>query len=311
MRVEVQWSPACELLTSLRAYVVRPDIKLLQLGRDWRAAVQGQLSNALERRLEQSDIAEHLGWFELLVWHCPDQTDSGVFVRWLSGLSTGDLLGLFLPHTGPDELASVKRLLEEWDPSVDLLTSWEEAYFRSISSDILSGLDHAAAAAREIVAGAEPRALVEAYTNGLFLEPGETPDTVVIGPQYHCVPLNVVDAFAGLMIIRYPVDPIVPQDDAPPPHILRLTRALSDENRMRILLILAQHDPMNLTQVAEQVGLAISTAHHHLVVLRTAGLVRIHHRVRSASTYSLRRTPIETLGTEVDAYLTRSPSRSL
>lgn len=59
-------------------------------------------------------------------------------------------------------------------------------------------------------------------------------------------------------------------------------RALADESRVRILRRLAAGSA-TLDEVADDVGLARSTAHHHLAQLRAAGLVTVHGNARGYS----------------------------
>ncbi len=53
---------------------------------------------------------------------------------------------------------------------------------------------------------------------------------------------------------------------------LAVTKALSDENRVRMLLVLRDRE-VCLCQLAEFIGLALSTASKHMSILRQAGLV--------------------------------------
>jgi DNA-binding IclR family transcriptional regulator len=57
-----------------------------------------------------------------------------------------------------------------------------------------------------------------------------------------------------------------------------------------------------LMEIAEHVDLAKSTAHHHLRILRSAGLVRV--TVGDTKGYSLRRDQIPETARMLDAYLT-------
>ena len=53
---------------------------------------------------------------------------------------------------------------------------------------------------------------------------------------------------------------------------LNITKALADENRLRILLAL-QEEELCVCQITELLGLAISTVSKHLSILYQAGLV--------------------------------------
>jgi len=97
-------------------------------------------------------------------------------------------------------------------------------------------------------------------------------------------------------------------DSAPPTAVTGPARtersALSDESRLRILRFLASGS-RDFTEIVRFSGLAKSTVHHHLVILRAAGLVRVlvRHSGDSAETYELRPYAIDTLGEQLRAFL--------
>jgi DNA-binding transcriptional ArsR family regulator len=63
-------------------------------------------------------------------------------------------------------------------------------------------------------------------------------------------------------------------DDAPPPRLVTLARALGDERRLRILRRLTAGS-FTLQELADDFGVPKTTLLHHLVILRSAGLVRV------------------------------------
>jgi DNA-binding transcriptional ArsR family regulator len=67
--------------------------------------------------------------------------------------------------------------------------------------------------------------------------------------------------------------------------LARLYKALGDEKRLALLALL-QRGPIALSEAARQIGLSKSTTHHHLAILRHAGLVLI--REDEEKSYSLR-----------------------
>ncbi len=83
--------------------------------------------------------------------------------------------------------------------------------------------------------------------------------------------------------------------------VAALYKALGDERRLRMLSILNEGDA-GLMEIAERVDLAKSTTHHHLRILRSAGLVRV--TVGENKSYSLRREGVPEAARLLDAYLT-------
>jgi DNA-binding transcriptional ArsR family regulator len=106
------------------------------------------------------------------------------------------------------------------------------------------------------------------------------------------------------VIILYPCDAaVVPTAEMPPAPLLRLTRALSDESRLRMLRFLARTPSSSLTEVSRFAGLSQPTVHHHLTQLRAAGLVRIQFGPSGPNRYSLRPHALEQLAEQLGDYL--------
>ena len=66
-RVEVDWAPAYELLVSLKAYVSRPEQKILELGVGWARGVRQQLQPELAAELASADALADVHVPDLLV----------------------------------------------------------------------------------------------------------------------------------------------------------------------------------------------------------------------------------------------------
>jgi DNA-binding transcriptional ArsR family regulator len=67
--------------------------------------------------------------------------------------------------------------------------------------------------------------------------------------------------------------------------LARLYKALGDEKRLALLRLL-RRGPTSLGDASREVGLSKSTTHHHLAILRQAGLVLI--RDDEEKSYSVR-----------------------
>ena len=304
-RVEVDWAPAYELLVSLKAYVSRPEHKTLELGVGWARDVRRQLRPELAAELTSATALRDVHVPNLLVRQCPGDRDVAGYLQWLGALSLGELYERLAPcvlegHTPlPRDLSAVR------DRYVRLLAAWDEQYFRLVDPAILSGLAADAAAKQALVPTMAPEALVEAATCGVHFTPEPGPELVLLVPQYHYRPWNLYDSYRGMRLFEYPADALPAMPGEPPPGLLRLTRALSDESRLRILRFLAT-GPRSFTDVVQVMGLAKSTVHHHMVVLRAAGLVRVHDGGEKATTaYSLRPRAVDQLRDMLRAYLPR------
>ena len=306
-RVDVDWAPMYEALMSLQAFANKPDRKILEAGEAWVKATREQLTPELVADLADlaaADQYDTLSWLDLLVRQCPGERDVDGFLRWLPALSPGELYERMAPFAGDGYAVLPRDAGAMRDEAAHLIARWHEGYFRHIDAAILEGLRAAAIAARARADVMAPLEAVEHATNGVRYLPEPPPDLVVLIPQYHYRPWSVFNHYQGLHIIGYPVDALPPAPGAPPPPLPRLTRALSDESRLRILRFLAS-EPRGFTEIVRFSGLAKSTVHHHMVILRAAGLVRVLVRQcgDSAETYALRPHAIDTVGEQLRAFL--------
>jgi Helix-turn-helix domain len=91
--------------------------------------------------------------------------------------------------------------------------------------------------------------------------------SLVIRPDHH------VFDHLQLKIICYPIDGPRREGWAPPPSLTGLVKALADERRLGIVRLLAA-GPLSAQQIAGQLSMPITTALHHLGVLRRGGVIR-------------------------------------
>jgi DNA-binding transcriptional ArsR family regulator len=296
-QVEIDWAPAYELVVSLTAYACK-SVKTLELGAEWVQRVREQSGGAIASQ----DLPAHYKWLDILVWRCPEPRDAAGFLRWLAACPIGTLYEMLAPYVLEDSLplpANLGAVRDEW---VRALTAWDASYFRRLNPAILSGLAAEAVARRAEAGRLPPEEVVERATGGIqfIAPPGIT--QVLLVPQYHYRPINIYGNWRGWRIFLYPADALPPAPGGPPYALQRVTRALNDESRLRILRLLAsgQH---SFTQIVEEMDLAKSTVHHHLVILRAAGLVRLHDYGKGAETYALRPSALGDLATQLESYL--------
>jgi DNA-binding transcriptional ArsR family regulator len=105
--------------------------------------------------------------------------------------------------------------------------------------------------------------------------------------------------YKRVKIFCYPIT--LDRERAPgdPAELVRIYKALGDESRLKLLKRL-QEGPISLTDAAREVGLAKSTTHHHLAILRQAGFVLIQE---GDDTYRLRPDLRPEPGALLESYL--------
>ena len=190
---------------------------------------------------------------------------------------------------------------------IDALEAWNERVWRPEAATIQPILERDAEAKRELLAAQSLEDFVREATNGVEFVPRPGIDRVVMVPSFVRRPLVAPAEFSDVQLIVYPVadESVTAETDEPPRRLVRLSKALGDEKRLRILRALADGEK-TLLELAEQFGVAKTTMHHHMIILRSAGLVTVGVGQKR---YRLRQETVPDVGALLDGYLC-SPTAS-
>jgi len=120
-----------------------------------------------------------------------------------------------------------------------------------------------------------PTAAVESVTRGLVYRDEAGVEELLLVPASSFRPWTVILDHERTKIFCFPVWPPAPSGGAPPAGLVAVHRALGDDTRLLLLKRLAA-GRATFSQLSRDLGLARSTVHHHELILRTAGLVRLH-----------------------------------
>ena len=146
--------------------------------------------------------------------------------------------------------------------------------------------------------------LIETATNGFQYTPDPRTRHILMLPSLVLSPWMVHLDHKDKQVICYPVASSSTDDGAMTPHqIARFYKALGDEGRLRLLKRLSEGS-LTLTDAAAELGVAKSTAHHHLGLLRHAGLVLIREQ-NNEKTWSLRTDLLPQAGAILNSFLER------
>jgi DNA-binding transcriptional ArsR family regulator len=153
--------------------------------------------------------------------------------------------------------------------------------------DVAPVLKHDAEHKQAMAMTMEPSQLVEVATNGVTFTMIPEVDRIVLIPSVILRPWVTISDHGRTRVFCYSVaeEHLEADADTPPAWLVEVYKALGDERRLRILRIL-KDGPASLADITTRTSLAKSTVHHHLSVLRRAGLVRI--TLGTESEYSLR-----------------------
>jgi DNA-binding transcriptional ArsR family regulator len=167
---------------------------------------------------------------------------------------------------------------------VAVLRRFSREEFEPRARDLLARIEAEAARRRPL----RGESLIAAATRGYAYEREPELPRVVLVPHLAARPWLLLCQHRDVRVIGYPVaeEPQGEEEDLRV-RTLALGRALGDEGRIRILRRLARGGA-SLDELAEVAGLARSTAHHHLALLRDAQLVTLRGNARRYR-YQLRR----------------------
>src|SRR5687767_14395443 len=182
-----------------------------------------------------------------------------------------------------------------------ILGDWANRVWKPESLTIMPIIERDADAKREIQRELPMDRFVTTATNGVEFAPRPGVDRVVMVPSFVNRPLVTYYEFGETLIIIYPVadESVSAETDAPPLRLVRLSKALGDEKRLRILRALADGEK-TLMELAETFGVAKTTMHHHMIVLRSAGLVSV---VVGSKRYRLRHETVPDVAALLSGYL--------
>ena len=200
-------------------------------------------------------------------------------------------------------LAAILRLSAEEtrDVAIEAMHRWHEEVFKVGEAELEPILLADSAAKRKMLASTPPEQVIETASGVQFVPHPEIRQVYLI-PQLTTRPWVWLAEHDDARLYCYPVadESLAADKTEPPGRLVRLHKALGDEKRLRMLRALATSSG-TLQELADRFGLPKSTAHHHLAILRSAGLVRVtsdeEHR------YSVRREVIPEMSALLGAYL--------
>jgi DNA-binding transcriptional ArsR family regulator len=185
--------------------------------------------------------------------------------RYYAG-SAAAALGVLLPLDPRDTRA---RLLA-------VLRGWHEASFAARERELGEALERDAAAKRALAPLVTPEQLIDLAAGGYAYEREPECPRVLLLPHLAARPSLLLCQHRDARVICYPAGRDGTDAGA---RLVGLGRALGDEQRVRILAALRGGD-RDLDELAAELGLARSTIHHHLSLLRAGGLVGLRGNAR-------------------------------
>jgi DNA-binding transcriptional ArsR family regulator len=342
--IEVEGSVTYEIaLTIWSAFSPKESNTASELGENWLEDIRAACDEDLAAELTRLGGPWAHVWLAIssLLLSAPHPHDPDRAFTWLEGVGEQRLRRWILGYSaqdddralieqaaGGDVDAAVSLLGEspdekegmvgffEWMLSNEGLPSryagalrrFREDVFSDFEDEFAGAISRAAAARRAAPVRGSAKEVVEEVTSGIDFEIPLAISRVILVPSVLTRPLSLIDGYRGTLMVYYGIaDEFINSDpEAPPSWLVRTYKALSDERRLRILRRLSE-SPASLDDLVEMLGLTKSTVHHHITLLRGAGLIRVHideDKSSGKKTYfSVREQSVADAGGFLDTYL--------
>jgi DNA-binding transcriptional ArsR family regulator len=154
------------------------------------------------------------------------------------------------------------------------LRQWLVAGFTALEPEIEARLAADVAVVRPQLADADLDTMLQRLVPGITFARELGNDLIVLTPSVLVKPGFALADYGTTMVIVYPAAGHIEGSDKPPDRLVRLTKAMGDELRLRALREL-RDGPMVATELAKRLGVPRTTIHHHVSILINAGLVRM------------------------------------
>jgi DNA-binding transcriptional ArsR family regulator len=187
--------------------------------------------------------------------------------------------------------------------ALEVLRGWWTDVFPHHFAPALPALRRDARQKRALAATTAPDRLIE-MAGGIEYAPDPTIRRVHLIPQHAMRPWVLLCEYDEDRLFCYPTSDESLSDEPadPPARLVRIHRALGDRKRLRMLSALASREA-TLQELADRFGLPKSTAHHHLAILRAAGLISVSAGYDRR--YRLRRDVVPDASRLLETYLSQ------
>jgi DNA-binding transcriptional ArsR family regulator len=221
--------------------------------------------------------------------------------------SVREIIGSSMDPDGIDQVVAMFEMdpIEMRDRMATALRRFRSEVFSKYEDEFGKAIAAAAAARRSVATRDSAKDVIEEVTNGLDYEIPLGVSRVILVPSMIVRPLSLIDQHRDTLIVCYGLadEFINLNPEAPPSWMVRFYKALSDEKRLRILRRLSEGDT-SLDELTELLDLSKSTVHHHITILRGAGLVRVSiGSTKAESKYGLRPQAIEDASASLEGYM--------
>lgn len=299
LSLEVEWGLAYESLIGLEMFIGGEEEQTYEVGPAWFKKVHHMASARLRETGRSLFGKEGYGLVGLaglarasggrsvaalvdrLRKERPDEAKWAVLhcsVTERNAIQAGDRKALqkYLDHFHDGAARKTALRVIETDPKTfvvqlaDLLEQWDVEIFSQIGPPLEVELKASAQAVSRLARQLPWDRLIIKATHGVEYRREPWIDTVVLVPSVLNRPWIDISDYGATKFFFYPASA---ESAVPDSQLVDLYKALGDETRLRILRLLSNGES-SLTEIAGKLGLAKSTVHGHMRILRIAGLTR-------------------------------------
>ena len=280
MNVTVMNSLVYEVLLSMSLYKRQTHLKYLTISKDWHKAIREKISDALHHDIMGLEDLKFEDLSVLLIKQSPFKNDFEDYIKWLSELSIGSLYEMLAPYENaknplPTDLED-KRIQH-----ISLMTRWYQEYFIAKLDEIDIKVNVDKRRLRDT-----PSEEIERLSKGFVVENLDASEVVLV-PSWHIRPLSLIDQFNKKVFITYPCSLSLEEET------LLITKALSEQKRLEMCRLMKDEEK-SFTELVQLMGMTKGNIHHHLLLLRSAGLLKIIPK-QDHFTYQFRKSRITDL----------------
>jgi len=339
--VRIAAGPAFELIAQLSAFTSGPARASLESGKPWIREVRDLAGPELIRGVERWSIsvygelasvvleagppfridrfARHLRAMKpTLLWQrllgaesAPNRAmvSRGAYDRAIAGDAVARAEIIESQGANAPARLSLERLLATPPPLVQaelaaLLDTWARRVYPTFGPGAMMLVDRDVEAKEALFADTTPREAIRIATNGVDLDPGTWAAEIVVVPTVALRPFIVPIEWRSTALILCSVADEAFDDDpaAPPRRLVQVTTALGDALRLRVMRELAAGE-LTASELADRLGVDRTSLHHHLGILRSAGLVTVRAEGVHSWRYAVREGGVAGAASALTGYL--------
>jgi DNA-binding transcriptional ArsR family regulator len=335
--------PAFELIAQLSAFTSGPARASLESGKAWIREVRELAGAELIRGVERWAIGlygelvsvaleagppyrtDHLArqlramkpgllWQRLIgAESAPSRAmvSRGAFDRAIAGDAAGRAEIIEMLGHNPSARQSLERLFATPPALVQaeiaaIVETWAKRVYPAFADAAITLTGRDVEAKERLLADTSPRETLRIATNGVDFDPAGWATEIVVIPTVALRPFIVPVEWRSTAIILCSVADEAFDDDpaAPPRRLVQAAAALGDSLRLRVLHELGSGE-LTASDLADRLGVDRTSLHHHLGILRSAGLVTVRADGTHSWHYVARADGIAGTAAALTGYLAR------